>query len=717
MTRTRRLTVLARLLSERRYTSQEALARALAKEGLPVTQATLSRDLRNLGAGKRPGADGQAAYELPTPAVEAFDRERQRLDLQAFVNERRGGAEPRGRAHAAGPRQRRRPGDRPDGLRRHARLGRRRRHAAGRAQGRARPRGASRSISTGCPASSGVDARNAPVSAPPVHAAHRRASARRGYAGAEFVRLARRAPGRHGRRPRLARAAGRAAEDFDPGLDPARRRPRARRRSRRGSRPCSRTAPSTRSSPALPHGAWRTLAAERPALAATPVRIVDLSSDFRDGSAGYVYGLPEAFRDRLAGATRVANPGCYPTAAALALLPGGRGGLARRRRHGRRALGRQRRRPRRRRRARRSSSSTAAPRSTRSARCTRTCRRWSARSRRFARGRAPRVAFAPQLVPMARGILLTAQAPLARAASADEIARAVRRALRGEPFVRLLPAGHVARDARGARLEPRRRAGDDAVRRHDAAGDGGDRQPGEGRGGAGAAEPQPDARLARDDRPPPARTAVVSAAPGRRQAGRARARGPGRRRRARARISPRSPGGDRRARRRRRGDGVERPARPGGALPRGPARHRRRDARGRDGGARRAGEQAAGRARCAPAASTRSDSPRSTAAWSRAAPHADAAALGAVGTVTGDRSDAARRAARRRAHAGGGEHRRGRRRAAQRERRRRRGRARRRRWARSRSCCCPTRRASCSTARWCASLDRAALDGRSRAPR
>ncbi len=86
MTRTRRLTVLARLLSERRYASQEALARALAKEGLPVTQATLSRDLRNLGAGKRPGADGQAAYELPTPAVEAFDRARQRLDLQAFVN-------------------------------------------------------------------------------------------------------------------------------------------------------------------------------------------------------------------------------------------------------------------------------------------------------------------------------------------------------------------------------------------------------------------------------------------------------------------------------------------------------------------------------------------------------------------------------------------------------------------------------------------------------
>jgi transcriptional regulator of arginine metabolism len=86
MSRTRRLTVLARLLSERRFRDQDTLVRALAKEGLEVTQATLSRDLRSLGVGKRPGPDGQPAYELPTPAVEAFDRARQRLDLTAFVN-------------------------------------------------------------------------------------------------------------------------------------------------------------------------------------------------------------------------------------------------------------------------------------------------------------------------------------------------------------------------------------------------------------------------------------------------------------------------------------------------------------------------------------------------------------------------------------------------------------------------------------------------------
>src|SRR5262245_1168501 len=78
--KSRRLTGLTQLLSGRRFASQDELGRALAREGLPVTQATLSRDLRTLGAGKRPGPDGSAAYVLPSPAVEAFDRARQRLD-------------------------------------------------------------------------------------------------------------------------------------------------------------------------------------------------------------------------------------------------------------------------------------------------------------------------------------------------------------------------------------------------------------------------------------------------------------------------------------------------------------------------------------------------------------------------------------------------------------------------------------------------------------
>ena len=89
MSRTHRLTTIARLLSGRRFSSQEELAEALARGGIDVTQATLSRDLRSLGVAKRSGADGTSWYELPTPAVEAFDRSRQLLDLKIFVNETR----------------------------------------------------------------------------------------------------------------------------------------------------------------------------------------------------------------------------------------------------------------------------------------------------------------------------------------------------------------------------------------------------------------------------------------------------------------------------------------------------------------------------------------------------------------------------------------------------------------------------------------------------
>jgi transcriptional regulator of arginine metabolism len=85
--RTQRLNRLARLLASGRYTSQDELARALARSGEPVTQATLSRDLRSLGVGKHPDADGVAVYRLPGPATETLDRDRQLLDLRAFVNE------------------------------------------------------------------------------------------------------------------------------------------------------------------------------------------------------------------------------------------------------------------------------------------------------------------------------------------------------------------------------------------------------------------------------------------------------------------------------------------------------------------------------------------------------------------------------------------------------------------------------------------------------
>src|SRR5256884_5146224 len=55
-------------------------------------------------------------------------------------------------------------------------------------------------------------------------------------------------------------------------------------------------------------------------------RAVDLSADFRL-SPDAVYGLTEVTRPHVAAADIVANPGCYPTAALLALLPLAREGL------------------------------------------------------------------------------------------------------------------------------------------------------------------------------------------------------------------------------------------------------------------------------------------------------------------------------------------------------------------------------------------------------
>ena len=89
MSRPRRLTLIAQMLSGRRFSSQEELAEALGRTGVEVTQGTLSRDLRSLGVVKRSDADGATWYELPSPAAEALDRGRQMLDLKVFVNEAR----------------------------------------------------------------------------------------------------------------------------------------------------------------------------------------------------------------------------------------------------------------------------------------------------------------------------------------------------------------------------------------------------------------------------------------------------------------------------------------------------------------------------------------------------------------------------------------------------------------------------------------------------
>ena len=75
-----------------------------------------------------------------------------------------------------------------------------------------------------------------------------------------------------------------------------------------------------------------------PKLLNAGVKVIDFSADYRikdvavyekyyephtdrENLAHAVYGLPELFRDEIKKATLIANPGCYPTGASLALAP------------------------------------------------------------------------------------------------------------------------------------------------------------------------------------------------------------------------------------------------------------------------------------------------------------------------------------------------------------------------------------------------------------
>jgi N-acetyl-gamma-glutamyl-phosphate reductase len=86
----------------------------------------------------------------------------------------------------------------------------------------------------------------------------------------------------------------------------------------------------------LPHGASQAIV---PELRARVKHVIDLSADYRlkdpalypawygeahhqpELLADFAYGLPELFRPTLVGARAIAVPGCYPTAASLALAP------------------------------------------------------------------------------------------------------------------------------------------------------------------------------------------------------------------------------------------------------------------------------------------------------------------------------------------------------------------------------------------------------------
>jgi len=200
---------------------------------------------------------------------------------------------------------------------------------------------------------------------------------------------------------------------------------------------------------ALPHGAAVEAA---PVLLERGARVIDLGADFRlkdpatyarwygseHDAAGLldvaVYGLPEQNRACVRSARLVANPGCYPTAAALALLPLLKEGLASGpvivdAKSGVSGAGR---------------NPSAA---THFSEVNENVRPYKLGEHRhgpemeqtFALAGAPvPVYFAPHLTPMTRGILATCYVPLGAELSEDDAFGLYRDAYRDEPFVRVL---------------------------------------------------------------------------------------------------------------------------------------------------------------------------------------------------------------------------------------------------------------------------------------
>jgi N-acetyl-gamma-glutamyl-phosphate reductase len=284
-----------------------------------------------------------------------------------------------------------------------------------------------------------------PVSAPSAAERSGRATARvavfgaSGYSGQEFTRLALAHDGIQIAALVSREHAGRPAAELMPGVD-----------ARAAALPAP-VAPDALPGlfaagafdtlvACLPHGAWKKYAAEHAEWVARVPRIIDLSSDYRDGADGYTYGMPEAFRDRLEGATRIANPGCYPTAATLALLPALEkawleGDVSVTALSGVSGAGRS---P-----ALRTSfveldgGAAIYKAGEEHAHVPEMTRNFSA----LAPGSLPAVSFVPQLTPMARGILLTATAPLIEPMAPEIVREAYAKRYADETFVRLLAAG------------------------------------------------------------------------------------------------------------------------------------------------------------------------------------------------------------------------------------------------------------------------------------
>lgn len=209
---------------------------------------------------------------------------------------------------------------------------------------------------------------------------------------------------------------------------------------------------------ALPHGESAALVAGLP----DDLPIVDLGADFRlaDGGAwdryyggsphagAWPYGLPElpGQRERLVGVPRVANPGCYATAVALALAPllaagliepsdivvvaaSGTSGAGRKVAEALQA------------------SEVTGSMSPYKVGGVHQHTPEMEQALSAAAGEPVTMLFTPTLAPMSRGILATCTARTAPEVDEATLRDALHAAYDQEPFVHVLPAGHLPRTA------------------------------------------------------------------------------------------------------------------------------------------------------------------------------------------------------------------------------------------------------------------------------
>ncbi|MER6737716.1 N-acetyl-gamma-glutamyl-phosphate reductase [Streptomyces puniciscabiei] len=201
---------------------------------------------------------------------------------------------------------------------------------------------------------------------------------------------------------------------------------------------------------ALPHGQSAAVARQL----GDDTLLIDCGADFRLADAAdwerfygsphagtWPYGLPElpGVRAALAGARRIAVPGCYPTAVSLALFPAYAAGLAEPEAVVVAASG--------------TSGAGKAPRADLlGSEVMGSMRPYGVggghrhtpemvQNLSAVAGRRVAVSFTPALAPMPRGILATCSAAARPGVGAHDVRAAYEKALADEPFVRLLPEG------------------------------------------------------------------------------------------------------------------------------------------------------------------------------------------------------------------------------------------------------------------------------------